>query len=60
MAMDYTILEGEINAVLTVNTALYEKGDMTKENYEALLNCLAMAFGAEYIAERIITLGFCN
>ena len=50
-------LQEQIDTVLTVNTAIYKDGDMTKENYDALITSLAMAFGAEYIADRMVELG---
>lgn len=51
------ILQAQVDEVLTVNTALLEQGRENRETYDALLNAMSMAFGAEYIASRILALG---
>lgn len=55
--MEDMILQAQVDEVLTVNTILLEEGRENQETYDALLQTMEMAFGAEYIGSRMVALG---
>ena len=50
------VLENQIDELLIKDYQLYKDGKMREDNFNALLDCLTMVFGAEYIGQRMIEL----